>query len=62
MVALGKNTLIYQDEATEAHERVRKLHSFTPIISILEKQGKESDREAIQGTLEKLRKEKRRTP
>ena len=55
MVALGKNTLIYQDEATEARERVRKLHSFTPIISLLEKQGKESDREAIQGTLEKLR-------
>ena len=36
MVALGKNTLIYQDEATK-RRRVRKLHSFTPIISILEK-------------------------
>ena len=55
MVALGKNTLIYQGEAIEARTRVRKLHSFTPIIQVLEKQGKESDREAIQGTLEKLR-------
>ena len=54
-VALGRKSIIYQEDAHEAKDRVEKLYSYTNIVDLLEKQGKESDRKSIQATLEKLR-------